>query len=97
MDEIKFFRLISGDEIIGSKSSFGQEGFTTIKKPVREGVTPDGNLGMVQFCPFTHDDECTVKNDHILYIFNVVDEIKNIYNEKYGSGIIVAKNSELII
>ena len=94
MDDIKFIRFDAGDEIIGIVKNV--DGVTTIENPVRIGITPDGNLAMVKLCPFSNDKEISINDSHILFMCNPVDEIKNIYNEKYGSGIIEV-NHELIL
>jgi hypothetical protein len=95
---IRLLRLTTGEEVVadvteikldvdGVVSTVGFE----LKNPVRIGMAgPSGELGMVAFSPFLKATEkVVIKNEHIMFSGELDQEIYNIYNEKFGSGIVI--------
>jgi hypothetical protein len=57
----------------------------------REGV------GMMPYAPFAKDQKMTINKSHIVAYGEPDDEIKNAYNSKFGSGIVVASSGGIQI
>ena len=89
---IKLVKLISGEELIADIST--EEGLTKLKNPVRLMVTHEG-VGMAPFCPLSDAKEVTVLNDHIIYTIDVDQEVRNGYNQQFGTGIVTATANTL--
>lgn len=97
---IKFVKLITNDDLIADveenskKDKQGEyvPGFY-LKNAVRIVFTPQG-VGMVPYSPFTLDSQAIfISENNVLYTSELEEEIKNAYNSKFGSGIIVASNA----
>lgn len=63
----------------------------TLTNPIRMLMTNQG-VGMMPWNPFTRDKAMTIDKDFVLCITNPEDEIRNAYNSKYGTGILLAGN-----
>lgn len=84
---IKFIRLLTGEDLVAQVTQAGDS--FKLKNPVRIVITPDG-LGMGPLCPFSKGKEIEIKTDHIVFIDDPEDEIRNAYNSQFGSGIVTA-------
>ncbi len=95
-DNLRIIRLTSGEEILGEIED-QNENSIRMKNPCVLGITmsPNGKAGL-QMQPlllFSEQKIVTFKSQHILYDVSVATELRNKYNEIYGSGIVVAKSS----
>lgn len=95
---LRLIRLISGEDIVGDISTEGDS--YRIENPVVLGLMmgPSGkaNLQMQPMLIFSEQKVVTIKNNHIVYDVTVAPEIKNKYNEIYGSGIVVPPQQKII-
>ena len=95
-DNLRIIRLTSGEEILGEIED-QNENFIRIKNPCVLGITMNSNgkagLQMQPLLLFSEQKIVTFKSQHILYEVSVATELRNKYNEIYGSGIVVAKSS----
>lgn len=85
--DIKYVKLVSGENLI---AQVAQEGNTyTFKQAMLVAITPDGQLGMMPFSTLGKNDDIRVKEQHIIFVDDPDDEIKNIYNSRFGNGLVV--------
>jgi hypothetical protein len=96
MDEkLRIIRLTTGEEVLGEIEEQNEQ-TVRIKNPCVLGITmnPNGKAGL-QMQPlllFSEQKVVNFKTQHILYEVSVATELRNKYNEIYGSGIVVAKS-----
>ena len=98
MGNIRLFRLISGEEIVGEENGTKPDmPKRAIKNPCLIGLmpTPTGGatLNMQPLLLFSDTKEIKIKDDHILYDTGVDIKILNKYNEIFGSGIVIAQQT----
>lgn len=86
---IKLFKLITGHEIIANVSEeYHSTDSFLLENPINILLTAEG-IGMLPFLAFAEENEVIIQKEHILCgPLEVEAEIKNSYNEKYGSGIV---------
>jgi hypothetical protein len=85
---VKYVRLVTGEEIIAKVEEADKVKLTT---PVRIVITAEG-VGMGPVSPFMSGSTKTIEvaKEHVVFIAEPDDEIKNAYNAQFGSGIITA-------
>jgi hypothetical protein len=89
---VLFLKMNDGEDVIADAEQ--ADGGWKLTNPVRLAMTGNG-LGMMPMNPFITDKEVTIPNNFIVYTGNPDDEIKNAYNQKFGSGLIVASSGLL--
>lgn len=96
MNQIKLFRLINGEEIVGEVEESSLNTYT-IKNPCAIGLVPTASgqvtLNMQPWLIFTDSKSVTIKEDHVLFKAGVDTKILNKYNEIFGSGIVIAQQT----
>lgn len=91
---IKLIKLITGEEVIASVNVAGDD--LQLDIPVRMAITQQG-IAMMPFSPFIKEGEkISINKSNILFTADVDDEVKNAYNSKFGSGIVIANSSLLL-
>lgn len=95
---IQFLKLVTGDELIAETTlpASVTDGVYTLKNPVRIAVTREG-LGMMPFSLFVKEDSIKVKQEHVLFSGEPDDELRNAYNSKFGSGLVLPSSGMKII
>ena len=95
MNYIRGFKLITGEDVVAEVLA-GGGGVTNLKNPVlivvQPGVGGGAQLSFAPFPPFSKESktkEVTLRNDHVVYIYEVQQEILNGYNSLFGSGLVV--------
>lgn len=97
MNNIKYIRLISGEELVSEVLS--QEGMSLIelKNPCMIGLAmgPTGQptLNMQPYLMFSTDKVIRIKEEHVLFVASVDIKLLNKYNEIFGSGIVIAQQN----
>lgn len=95
MNNIKLFRLVTGEEVVGESVGNDQDETYTIKNPCAIGLTmgPNGqpSLSMQPWLIFSDQKQVTIKDTHVLFTTTVDIKILNKYNEIFGSGIVIAQ------
>ena len=91
-------RLLSGDEVIGKV--FQTPTGITISKPVGIAMVQqkpggDPSLAFVPFIPMSAEDKIELSFTAVLFMYPPVAEVLNIYNQRFGSGIITAPTPSL--
>ena len=92
--KIKVLKLITGEEIITQLKS-EDENTIVIVDPQKFIMSQEG-VGSMPLMPMSNDKEYSISKNHILLISEPDDDIKNVYNSKFGSGVIVPTSSSII-
>ena len=95
MNDIKGLKLITGEDVVAEVGVYGGE-MTTLKNPVmivvQPGVGGGAQLSFAPFPPFSKESktkEVPLRNEHVVYTYEVQQEILNGYNSLFGSGLVV--------
>jgi len=83
---IKFIKLVSGEDVLSEVEE--KDGEYVLKNPTRIIATREG-IGLGPLNPLMKDDKITVRKEHVVYIGEPDDEIRNGYNQQFGSGIVL--------
>tara|TARA_Y100000034_G_C6589343_1_gene255947 strand:- start:113 stop:412 length:300 start_codon:yes stop_codon:yes gene_type:complete len=91
MNEVKVWRLLSGEEVVGIEES-SNEKQVVIKKPyvIQLMQGPDGapQMGMAPLLPIAKKNEIVISHDKIMFSYVPVIGLTNQYNKAFGTGII---------
>jgi hypothetical protein len=88
---IQLFKLVTGEEVIGEGTFNNNTQKWDIKNVVKV-ILGQGGLAMIPYTTFLAKGEMSVKGDHVVFHGEVSAEIRNGYNSKFGSGLVVAKS-----
>lgn len=95
LNGIKIIKLTTGEEIIGSMEQFGDN--VTVTNPATVHLVPGegGRMGvaMVPFAPYAEEDSFMFGLDHIMTSYTPGLDLLNQYNQRFGSGIVVARGN----
>ena len=92
--KIKVLKLITGEEIITQLKS--EDGNTIVVVDPQKFIMSQEGVGSMPLMPMSSDKEYSISKNHILLISEPDDDIKNVYNSKFGSGVIVPTSSSII-
>jgi hypothetical protein len=93
--KIEYLKISTGEDILAQTESAGNDSLV-LKNPMIFGISREG-VGMMPFAPFAKDQKVTISKAHIIAYGEPDDEIKNAYNSKFGSGIVVASSGGIQI
>lgn len=95
---VKLIKMVSGEELISEHELNSTDNLIkhVLKNPVKLLMTQAG-IGMMPFSPLSKSDTFSIDDKHIIYVMEPEEEVVNSYNEKFGSGIVIASNSSQII
>lgn len=90
---IMIVRLINGEELIGDCEVV--ETGIRLKEPAQihfamNPQTGKVNVGFLPYASLLKENYITIRNDHIIYTGEPVQEAYNQYNTMFGSGLVVA-------
>lgn len=86
--KIEYLKLSTGEDVIAQLSATAGD-IVEVKNAMVFGISREG-VGMMPYAPFAKDQKITLHRSHIVAHGEPDDEIKNVYNSKFGSGIVVA-------
>lgn len=98
---IKIYRMINGEEILGKVVSEANEQIV-IENPVSLQQAPGRSdserptVFFVPYAPFSNDKEVTFNKVHVSSEYEPIVDIVNKYNSIFGSGIVLAKSSDIV-
>ena len=98
MINVKLFRIATGEEVVAELVS-QDDNFVTVKNGLVVLPSPDGRVGFAPWASVidkTISDLIIAKN-HIVYIAEVDPQVKNKYNEIYGSKLVTPGEKKLIL
>ena len=89
---VKFLKLVTGEDTLAEVVEETELHYV-LKNPMRFIPTEQG-IGIAPFAMFVKKGTLiTVDKDKVIFAADPEDEIANVYNEKYGSGIVVPPSS----
>jgi hypothetical protein len=101
--EIKAFKLVTGEEILGEIIDKNTTSNIRLKNPVGIAVVrgPDGkpNVGFAPFplyAPQQKDATIDIPKESIVYSYTPADDFLDNYNQVFGAGIVLPKPQQII-
>jgi hypothetical protein len=92
---IKLIRLTSGEEVLAKITDESNDSIT-FENPIALYAAEEGKIGFMPYIPYTKaEDGLTVKNTHVLFTVDPVDQILGQYKE--ATGAIVTPNKGIIV
>lgn len=85
---IKIVKLVTGEDVISQIESAIDENSVVLVEPQRFVMTEEG-VGSMPLMPISKDKKYTVSKNHIIIMAEPEDNVRNVYNAKYGSGIVL--------
>ena len=99
MSNIKCIKLISGEEIIADIDE-SIDGLVILKKPLLIMMVPNQTnqfgIGLAPFCPYAQDEALPVRAGAVVSIFEPDATMRNEYNIRFGSGIVVPESKIIL-
>ena len=97
MLNVKLIRIVTGEEIIAELVSQDDDTIT-----VKNGlvVLPNASgVGFAQWATVIDPDnpEVTMKQQHIVYVVDVQEDVSKKYNEMFGSKLVTPASKKLIV
>ncbi len=98
MINVKLFRISTGEEVVAELVS-ETDTFVVMKNGLVVLPTAQGSVGFAPWTPVIDKDnpEVQVSKNFVVYIADVDSQIKNKYNEIYGSKLVVPDDKKLIL
>lgn len=98
MINVKLFRISTGEEIVAELVSSSVSS-VTLKNGIVVLPTPGGGVGFTSWTPVIDKDkpEIQISKNFVVYIAEVDPQVKNKYNEIYGSKLVVPDEKKLIL
>ena len=98
MINVKLFRIITGEEVVAELVS-EDDNFITVKNGLVVLPTPNGTVGFAPWATVIDKSipDLIVARNHVVYIAEVEEQVKNKYNELYGSKIVTPGEKKLIL
>ena len=100
MANLRILKLTTGEELVGDIVEETPEKYR-VENPCVLGIAmgPNGkaSLQMQPLLIFSQQKVVEFNTNHIIYNVTVAQEIKNKYNEIYGSGIVLPPSQGIII
>ena len=101
MANLRILKLTTGEEIVGDLVEVEGREIYRVENPCVLGIAmgPNGkaSLQMQPLLIFSQQKVVEFNPNHIIYNVTVAQEIKNKYNEIYGSGIVLPPSQGIII
>ena len=98
-NELRILKLSTGEEIVGNITERNGAVFS-IENPcllaIAMGPNGKASLQMQPMLIFSEQKVVELQLNHVIYNVSVAQEIKNKYNEIYGSGIVLPSQSKII-
>lgn len=93
MDNVKLVKLLTGEDVLCKVRQSDNNGMVILGKAKRIVLSQQG-AALVPVCPFSEEEDVEVREEHVLYTVNVVDEIAREYQNHVGD--IISVNSTLV-
>jgi hypothetical protein len=85
---IKFFKLVTGEDALAEIVEENELHYV-LKNPMRFVPTQEG-IGIAPLAMFVKNGATiTINKDKVIFAAEPEDEIANVYNAKFGSGIVM--------
>ena len=96
MADVKLIRMHSGEDVVAELITYGDT-YTTFKNAIVAIPTSQGQLGFAPWAPILNktQNEIDVKNEFIVFIAEVDEDVANQHKSMYGG--VITKQSKLIV
>lgn len=95
---IKLLKLVSGEEIIAELDTQNSNAESIhIKNPVIMAVVGDRAMASRWLFPLCTTTDFYLRYEHIITTVSPQEEIINMYNQQFGSGLQIAKKPGLVL
>jgi len=91
--DVKYVKLVTGENVIGQVRQ--ETEYYLLKDAMLVAITPDGSIGMMPLSTLGKNDNVKIDKQHVVFVDDPDDEIKNIYNTKFGTGIVAATGFQI--
>lgn len=96
MSEVKIVRLTSGEELIAKVEQVDDISYI-LKKPAILIPTGKDQLAFGQWLPYADiKDGIEILSKYVVFVVDPMDKMVEQYNETFGSGLVVPKQSSVI-
>lgn len=92
---LQIIALVTGTEIIAEVEEQPAD-YLKLSMPALMGLLPQGGMGIMEFAPFVKDEAICIPLSQVLYRATPKDEVTNIYNERFGNGILTPNKGILV-
>ena len=98
MINVKLFRIVTGEEVVAELVS-EDDNFITVKNGLVVLPTPNGTVGFAPWATVIDKSipDLIIARNHVVYIAEVEEQVKNKYNELFGSKIVTPGEKKLIL
>jgi hypothetical protein len=98
MINVKLFRIATGEEVVAELVS-QDDNFVTVKNGLVVIPTSTGGVGFAPWATVIDKSipELIIAKNHIVYTAEVDSQVKNKYNEIYGSKLVTPTEKKLIL
>ena len=98
MINVKLFSIITGEEVVAELVS-EDDNFITVKNGLVVLPTPNGTVGFAPWATVIDKSipDLIIARNHVVYIAEVEEQVKNKYNELFGSKIVTPGEKKLIL
>ena len=95
---VKLFRIVTGEEVVAELVS-EDDNFITVKNGLVVLPTPNGTVGFAPWATVIDKSipDLIIARNHVVYIAEVEEQVKNKYNELFGSKIVTPGEKKLIL
>ena len=96
MSEVKIVRLTSGEELIAKVEQVDDISYI-LKKPVILIPAGKDQLAFGQWLPYADiADGIEILSTYVVFVVSPIDEMKDQYNEAFGSGLVVPPKAGVV-
>jgi hypothetical protein len=96
--KVKILKLVSGDDIISNGES--KNNMICLKNPARLMMFPSDSggmgMGLMPWNPYSEQEEFHIHQDHVIVEIDPPEELRNAYNEQFGSGIVTPPKNIIV-
>lgn len=90
--EIKVLKLVTGEEVIAQFEEKNEK--YILKSPQKFMLTQEG-IASMPMMPFSVSEVYEIDKKHVIYVCEPETDIRNVYNSKYGNGVILPSSGKI--
>jgi len=95
--EVRYLRLTDGTDLVCKVVDINEVELR-VEQPIRLYLVPQtGQVGMMPYLPFADGKEFDIPLDEVKFNLVPDSDMKNMWNEKFGSGLVVPSEKKGII
>ena len=94
---VMMLRLLNGDEIVGKVGVMGN--MIKVIKPAAVMLNPGpggkAQMALLDFIPMARTKEIILDPRNVMFTYEPNDQVENVYNQNFGSGLVLPKKGIL--